>query len=394
MILAINSGSSSIKFSLYEQGNTLAKIFFGEISRIGSSDIAFTFGSATTQRKHNLFITVTDYPSAIGALLDWIEKRVDVTRLAAIGHRIVHGMKLSQTSLVTEEILNHLKETAPYDPDHLPYEIKLIEAFGKMYPTVLQFVCFDTAFHHDMPRKATLLPIPRRFDALGVHRYGFHGLSFQYLMVELEKSNGKSAANGRIILAHLGSGASIAAVYQGKSIDTSMGFTPASGLPMSTRSGDLDPGTAWFMMKHERLSPDQFNHLVNHEAGLLGISETSGDMQQLLKQESADVRSAEAIEFFCYYVKKQIGAYAAALGGLDRLIFSGGIGENSPVIRARICEGLGFLGIELDETLNKKNTTVISTDATRVVTQVIPTDEELMIATIVNKFVADIVIEN
>ncbi len=200
-----------------------------------------------------------------------------------------------------------------------------------------------------MPRVAKLLPIPRRFDKIGIQRYGFHGLSYAYLIEELIRVAGKKAGKGRVILAHLGNGASIAAVFKGKSIDTSMGFTPAGGLLMGTRPGDLDPGVAWYMMKSENLTPKQFNNLINHESGLLGISETSSDMRDLLAKESDDIRAAEAVALFCYQAKKWIGAFAAALGGLDTLVFAGGIGENCPDIRSRICEGLGFLGIGLDE---------------------------------------------
>jgi acetate kinase len=296
-------------------------------------------------------------------------------------------MRQTAPALITPALLSALKEITAYDPDHLPNEIKLIEAFRKHLPAIPQFACFDTAFHQTMPRVAKLLPIPRRFYEMGVQRYGFHGLSYQYLMDELEKISGKDAANGRVILAHLGSGASLAAVHHGKSIDTSMGFTPDSGLPMSSRSGDIDPGLVLFMMKKEKLSVIGFSQLVNHESGLLGISETSADMIELLKQEATDVRSAEAISLFCYRVKKEIGAYSASLGGVDTLIFSGGIGENAPIIRTKICEGLGFLGIELDEQLNSKSAGLISFG--RVAVYVMPTDEERMIAKTVSEMMTD-----
>jgi len=233
-----------------------------------------------------------------------------------------------------------------------------------------------------MPQVAKLLPIPRRFDRLGIHRYGFHGLSYQYLMHELELLAGKQIAHGRIIIAHLGNGASLAAIKHGKSIDTSMGFTPDSGVPMSTRTGDLDPGVAWFMMQSEHLTPKQFNHLISCESGLLGISETSGDMHDLLQLEGTDIRAAEAVSLFCYQVKKWIGSFAAVLGGLDTIIFTGGIGENSPSIRARICEGMGFLGVELNDARNHQNAQFISA-ANGVSIRVMHTDEEMMIAKLV-----------
>jgi len=240
--------------------------------------------------------------------------------------------------------------------------------------------CFDTAFHQTMPRVARLLPIPRRFDTKGIQRYGFHGLSYAYLMEELVRLGDPAAAHGRVILAHLGNGASLAAVHDGKSIDTSMGFTPTAGLVMSTRSGDLDPGLAPYLERTEHLTTQQFYKMVNHESGLLGISETSSDMRDLLAQEAKDIRAAEAVTLFCYQAKKWIGSFAAVLGGLDTLVFAGGIGENCPAIRTRICDGLGFLGIDLHDERNAETAAVISLDSAQVKVRVIRTDEELMIA--------------
>jgi len=273
-----------------------------------------------------------------------------------------------------------LHRISPCDPQHLPGEIELIESFRKHHPKLVQVACFDTAFHRTMPRVAKLLPIPRRFDAKGIQRYGFHGLSYAYLMEELERLGDPAATKGRVILAHLGNGASLAAVHNGKSIDTSMGFTPTAGLPMSTRSGDLDPGLFDYLSRTENKTAKQFDTMVTTQSGLLGISEISSDMRDLLNRESDDVRAAEAVALFCYEVKKRIGAYAAALGGLDTLVFAGGIGENAPVIRARICEGLQFLGIDLDESRNATTASVISAYGSQVIIRVIRTDEELMIA--------------
>jgi acetate kinase len=377
MILTINSGSSSIKFALYETVPLLEKTVSGELSRIGLPGMAFRVNGREEK------FSGKDYTSAIDCLTSWLKKENAVDAITAIGHRVVHGMAHTKPCFVTNELLAELKQIIPYDPDHLPAEIKLMEAFRESFPDIKQFACFDTAFHQTMPGVAKLLPIPRRFGKQGIHRYGFHGLSYQYLLQELENLVGKKAAHGRVIFAHLGSGASLAAVNKGKSIDTSMGFTPAGGILMSTRSGDLDPGVAWVMMETENLSPKQFNHLVNYESGLLGVSETTGDMSDLLKQEATDSRSAEAVSLFCYQAKKWIGAFAAALGGVDYLVFAGGIGENAPVIRARICEGLNFLGIELDDERNGENAPFISANESRVTVRVIPTDEELMIAKIV-----------
>ena len=313
--------------------------------------------------------------------MDWIEQRIGRDALNAVGHRVVHGgPKYYKPQRITAEMVTDLKQLSPFDPDHMPEEILLTEAFHRRFPDLPQVACFDTAFHHDLPRVAQMLPIPRRYEAQGVRRYGFHGLSYEFLMEELGRLAGPDVAQGRVILAHLGNGASLAAVRTGKSIDTSMSFTPTAGVPMSTRTGDLDPGLVWYLARTEKMSSKEFNDMVNFQSGLLGISETSSDMRDLLKHEKQDVRSAEAVALFCYQVKKWIGAFAAALGGLDTLVFAGGIGENAPPVRARICEGLGFLGIELEEKRNAANECVISTAASRVVVRVIRTDEELMIA--------------
>lgn len=289
-------------------------------------------------------------------------------------------MKHNAPELVNQTLMDELHRFEPYAPEHLPLEIELIEAFRPRHPRVPQLACFDTAFHRDMPRVAKLLPIPRRLDAKGVQRYGFHGLSYTYLMEELRRLRDPAATTGRVILAHLGNGASMAAVRNGKSIDTSMGFTPTAGLLMSTRTGDLDPGLVNYLARTEQMTATQFYQMVNHESGLLGVSEISSDLWDLLAHEADDVRAAEAVALFCYQARKWIGSFVAALGGLDTLVFAGGIGENSPLVRARICEGLGFLGIELDAARNAENGAVISQDIGRVAVRVIRTDEELMIA--------------
>jgi acetate kinase len=288
-------------------------------------------------------------------------------------------MKHSAPERITPELLAELHRITPYAPDHLPREIALIEAFCKRHPKLPQVACFDTAFHRTMPRIAKLLPIPRRYAAKGIERYGFHGLSYAHLMEELGRLD-PAAAKGRVILAHLGNGASLAAVHDGRSIDTSMGFTPAAGLVMSTRSGDLDPGLISYLARTEQMSAARFQEMVNGESGMLGVSEISSDMRELLAREATDVRAAEAVSLFCYQAKKWIGSFAAALGGLDTLVFAGGIAENAPLIRTRVCEGLGFLGIELNEARNTENASLISTDGGRVAVRVIRTDEELMIA--------------
>ena len=301
-----------------------------------------------------------------------------------MGHRVVHGgPKYSDPQLITKEMVEELHQLTPFDPEHLPEEILLTEAFHRRFPDLPKIACFDTAFHHDLPRVAQLLPIPRRYEAQGMRRYGFHVLSYAFLMGELARLAGAEAAKGRVILAHLGNGASLAAVREGQSVDTSMSFTPTAGVPMSTRSGDLDPGLDWYLARTEKMSAKQFNEMINFQSELLGVSETSSDMRDLLKCGTRDVRAAEAVALFCYQIKKWVGAFAAALGGLDTLVFAGGIGENAPIVRTRICEGLGFLGIALEEKRNAANEGVISAEASRVSVRVIRTDEEWMIASTV-----------
>jgi len=379
-VLTINGGSSSIKFALFELGEPLKRSLHGKVDRIGLPGTNLTFGDSTASQTDTRTIPASDHGSGAAFLIDWLEQQVGLGSVKAVGHRVVHGMKYTEPQRVTQELLDELHRIRPYDPDHLPREIEVIESFRKHHSKLTQVACFDTAFHRNMPRAARLLPIPRRFDAMGIERYGFHGLSYSYLIEELERVAGRAAAQGRVILAHLGNGASLAAVRGGKSVDTSMGFTPAAGVPMGTRPGDLDPGVAWFMMRTESLTPKQFNHIINHESGLLGVSEISSDMRDLVERQQSDVRAAEAVELFCYQVRKWIGAFAAVLGGLDTLVFAGGIGENAPEVRARVCTGLGFLGIELDETGNAANAPVISTEPSPATVRVIRTDEELMIA--------------
>jgi acetate kinase len=384
-ILTINGGSSSIKFALYRVDRVLTRFLSGKIDRIGLEDSTFTFNNENGVNQDIPEAGVSDYHSSIIFLMDWLEKQIDFSFLRGVGHRVVLGMKYTEPELITQKLLVELHSITTYDPDHLPSEIELIEVLSQRYPKMSQVACFDTAFHRTMPRVAKLLPIPRRFDKIGIQRYGFHGLSYAYLMEELVRVAGKRIGKGRVILAHLGNGASLTAVHKGKSVDTSMGFTPAGGMIMGTRPGDLDPGVAWYMMKSENLTPKQFNNLINHESGLLGISETSSDMRDLLATEAEDIRAAEAVALFCYQAKKWIGAFAATLGGLDTLVFAGGIGENCPVIRSNICEGLEFLGIGLNEKLNRKNAPIISNEKASVAVRVIHTDEEWMIAKIVSR---------
>lgn len=376
-ILAINAGSSSIKFVLFEAKPQLLRLIEGQVERIGLPGTRLSITDIGSRQTEQVAIQGGDHAACVGPLMDLIEQRVSAAALLAVGHRIVHGgMKYSQPELMSPAVMAELRRISPYDPEHLPAEIGLMEVFSRRYPLVPQIACFDTTFHRDMPRVARLLAIPRRYDKVGIQRYGFHGLSYAFLMKELARVGKQGEAEGRVILAHLGNGASMAAVRGGKSLETTMGFTPTSGLPMSRRSGDLDPGLISYLTRTEGLTVEQFHKMVNSASGLLGLSESSADIRDLLTLEEHDPRAAEAVALFCYQAKKAIGALAAVLGGVDTLVFSAGIGEHSPVIRARICEGLGFLGITMDGTRNAANGAVISAEGSRVTVRVIHTDEE------------------
>ncbi|MEO7431055.1 MAG: acetate/propionate family kinase, partial [Dokdonella sp.] len=299
-ILTINGGSSSIKFALFDAAHEPLRILSGRIERIGLSGATFHVKHAKPVNSFCRKVIARDYTTAVGMLMDWIGKDSDCGALTAVGHRVVHGgPDYVEPQHITPELLIELRRLKAFDPEHLPEEILLIEAFRHRFAELEQIACFDTAFHHDLPRVARLLPIPRRYEAMGVRRYGFHGLSYAFLMDELVRLGDAAATAGRVILVHLGSGVSLAAVRHGKSIDTSMSFTPASGVPMGTRSGDLDPGLLEYLARSENMSAHQFNRMVSTQSGLLGLSETSSDMRDLLEQETRDVRAAEAIALFC-----------------------------------------------------------------------------------------------
>lgn len=379
-ILTINGGSSSLKCSLFQVAHPLTRVASCLADRIGFPEGTLTLTDVASSTSERRTIRASHHKDSVDPLIAWLEQKIMITDLVAIGHRVVHGgQRYREPQRLTPEVMDELRRLSPYDPEHLPAEIELIETLSRRYPMLPQVACFDTAFHRDMPRVARLLPIPRRYEATGVQRYGFHGLSYASLMEELRRI-APHEAQGLVILAHLGNGASMAAVRGGKSVDTSMGFTPASGLPMSTRSGDLDPGLLSYLSRTEGMTVEQFHTMVNHQSGLLGVSETSSDLRDLLASESHDPRAAEAVALFCYQAKKWIGSFAAALGGLDTLVFSGGIGENSSVIRSRICDGLEFLGVAVDEAPNRAGASVISKEGRGVTVRVIHTDEESQIA--------------
>lgn len=386
-VMTINAGSSSIRFAFYDTGAQPTKLLDGKLERIGFDDTSMTV-NAPGHAAQRLELDAGQRRRAEDFLLGWLAAAPAFAAVRAVGHRVVHGMSRAEPARVTPELIAELKGIVPYDPEHMPREIGLMERIGEAFPQLVQVACFDTAFHRSVPRVAAMLPIPRRYLSRGVQRYGFHGLSYTHLLQELRRQGAAVADRGRLVLAHLGNGASLAAVRDGRCIDTSMGFTPASGLVMSTRSGDIDPGIQSFLARTEGLDAEGFWRMVNQQSGLLGVSETSSDMRDLLAREAGDVRAAEAVALFCYQAKKWIGAFAAALGGIDALVFTGGIGENAAPVRARICEGLEFLGIEIDPAANRRHAPIISSAAGRASVRVMCTDEESVIAALTMPFLA------
>jgi acetate kinase len=379
-VAVVNGGSSSIKFALYSAAPALQRTFDGELGLDGAHGAGLTFTDRSRSASAPVHLAIPAAASASDFLAGWLQAQAAFRFVQVVGHRVVLGLQHREPAIVTPTLLQELRRASPLDPDHLPLEIELIEAFSRRFPGLPQLLCFDTAFHHDMPRVAKMLPIPRHYEAQGIHRYGFHGLSYTYVMEELVRLGDPAATTGRVILAHLGNGASMAAVQAGACIDTSMGFTPASGLMMGTRSGDLDPGLVSFLIRSGQMTPARFDHMVNRESGLLGVSQLSSDVRDLLGMEARDPRAAEALALFCYQAKKCIGSYVAALGGLDALVFTGGIGENAPLIRQRICDGLQCFGIQIDPERNTRNAGLISPDDAGARVRVMRTDEELIIA--------------
>jgi acetate kinase len=382
-LLTINTGSSSLKAALYRlwEDATETLELRVEASRIGDRGSALRLVDARGETLDERQDDLPDHAAALDALLSRLRDRgLDRDDLVAVGHRIVHGGdRYREPQRVAPEVVADLQALMPLDPNHLPQAIAAIEAVGRAYPAVTQVVCFDTAFHSRMPRVARLYALPRRLAEEGIIRYGFHGLSYEYVVDELRRVD-REAYDGRVVVAHLGNGASMAAVRGGVGVDTTMGFTPTGGLMMGTRSGDLDPSVPLFLLEERGLTPTGVSDLVNKQAGLLGVSGTSADMRDLLDREAYDGRATEAVALFCYQAKKFLGALAAALGGLDAFVFTGGIGEHAAPVREHICEGLRFLGIQLDPDRNVVHAPVISSDDASVTVRVVPTDEDLMVA--------------
>jgi acetate kinase len=374
-ILTVNTGSSSIKLDLFRADATSVRVLEASVTDIGLPasvvNVRILPREVQTQK-----LAIADHAAAADVLLAQLAKSTALYNIAAIGYRVVHGgSAYSQPQLITDTVEQQLQSFAAYDPQHAPAALHLIHLLRQRFPDVPQVACFDTVFSHDMPRVAQLLPLPRKYEAMGLRRYGFHGLSYTYLLEAFRTAAGAAAADGRVIFAHLGSGASLMATHGGKPVDTTMGFTPASGVVMSSRSGDLDPGILGYLHEQTGMSIEQYNHMINFESGLLGVSDLSADMRTLLEHEATNPQAAEAVNLFVYQIKKAIGALATTLGGLDSLIFSGGIGEQSSILRARIAEGLDFLGIELNPVNNQRHAELISAPAGRVGVHVISTDE-------------------
>ena len=368
-----------MKVAVFLMGTKETRTLAGRIERIGLRgghlQIKDGDGHVLVEKHADL----PDHATALTIVLTWLQKQKQC--LDAVGHRLVHGgQHYTKPQRITPTMEKALASLKRLDPDHLPHELEAIKTVRRSYPNLKQVACFDTAFHRSMPQVAQMFPLTRNLWRAGVRRFGFHGLSYEFIMNELARVAGAKTANRRVIIAHLGSGASMAAVAGRKSLDTTMGFTPTGGLMMSTRSGDLDPGVILYLLEGEGQSPSTVNDLVNRRSGLLGVSGISSDMRDLFAKKADKLHAAEAIALFCYQARKSLGALTAVLGGLDTLIFTAGIGEHMPAIRRRICEGMEFLGIRLDPSRNDHHAAIISRDDSPVTVRVMKTDEELMIA--------------
>jgi acetate kinase len=386
-LLAINGGSTSIKFALYSTPG-LELLSSGAVSGIGEPSSTFAVHEAMCAPVVRRF-AIPEHVTATAVLVEWLMAHAALTSITCVVHRIVHGgAALRATCELSEQVMTALYACRTVDPEHLPHEIRLVEALRRHLPRIRQIACFDSAFHATMPPQASMLPVPRRYFDAGIMRLGYHGISCEFLMRQLRTLVAPDLAQGKVVLAHLGGGASVTAVEHGKSIDTTMGLTPSGGIPMSNRSGDIDPGFAWHCARAENMSAAAVNHMLSHDAGLRGISGSSGDMAVLIAREPFDHHAGQAVNLFCYQARKAIGAMAAALGGLDVLVFAGGIGEHGAGIRSRICAELAWLGVQLDEPRNRDGEPLISAPHSRVLVRIIATDEQWMLAENARVFLA------
>ena len=375
-ILCLNSGSSSIKFALYDFVSGEKLVVKGAIERIGMAGSWLWLQDGSGQRLMDRIQEFPTHGAAVKTLFTSVMEENSLPSPDAVGHRVVHGgPDHTGHEIVTPDLILTLRRLIPFAPLHLPPEILGIDAVTEQFPELRQAVCFDTAFHRSIPEVARRFPLPRSLWHEGVYRYGFHGLSYEYIVDKL----GDSAA-GRMVIAHLGNGASMTALRDGRSVDTTMGFTPTAGLMMGTRSGDLDPGLLVYLIEEKGYDTGQLNKLLNHRSGLIGVSGISSDMKTLLEKRDTEAHAGMAIEMFCYHARKSVGALATVLGGLDGVVFTGGIGERAAPIRDLICVGLEHLGIRLDPERNANHAEIVSTDDSPCTVRVIPTNEDLVIA--------------
>jgi acetate kinase len=380
--VVLNAGSSSLKFCVYTRSDAGAWGLEsrGQIEGIGTSP-KFSAKNRAGERVADQALdrhTVKDGKTALDSLADWLRTTYSGARVLGVGHRVVHGgAKYAAPTIVTPGVLEDLRQLIPLAPLHQPHNLAAIDAVTNRLPDVPQVACFDTSFHRGQPAVAEIVPLPQEIRAGGVQRYGFHGLSYEYIASVLP-IEAPEIADGRVIVAHLGSGASMCAMTNRKSVDSTLGFTALDGLCMGTRPGALDPGVVLYLFQNLGMSAKEVEGLLYKKSGLLGISGKSNDMRDLLG--NSDPQARLAIDYFVYRAAKEIGALTAALGGIDGLVFTAGIGENSPEIRRRICEASAWLGLEIDPTANESKTTLISRPGSRVSVWVIPTNEELVIA--------------
>ena len=387
-LLVLNSGSSSLKFSVFElENDKLRSILRGNLSGIATGEGHFSL-KGENHITIDEDIDLAKHSDAMKQMLKWFDENFE-GRISSVGHRIVHGgSKFVKATQIDDQMIAELKQLSRFAPLHLPPAIATVEAARELFPNVPHVACFDTSFHRTMPEIARMLPLTKKlFVEDGVEKFGFHGLSYEFVSAELSKRFGDATGKGKVIIAHMGNGCSMVATVNGKSIDTTMGFSPAGGQVMGTRSGDIDPGLITYFVSEKKMSSSDFVELLNKKSGLLGLSELNSDMKKLLDEEESNEDAKRAIEIFCYHARKHIGALAASLGGLDALVFTGGIGENAPPIRQRICNGLRFLGIDIDDELNAKNgTREITRAGSSARTFVIETNEELRIASLSKQF--------
>jgi acetate kinase len=381
-ILVLNAGSSSLKFALYQAGpaESLRLSSRGEIERIGAEPhfvVTDASGKVLAEQNWEAEKSVGVH-DLLQVLMGWIESHFGAGHLVAAGHRVaLGGLEHSGPMLLTDAVIDRLRRLVPLAPLHQPHNLDPIEALWKFHPAMPQVACFDTAFHRTMPPVAELYGLPRSLTEAGARRYGFHGLSYEYIAGELPMIDAEAAV-GRTVVAHLGSGASMCALAGGRSVATTMGFSPLSGLVMGTRPGELDPGVLFWLMREKNLSWDEIESKLYCDSGLLGVSGISGDMRVLLA--STDQHAREAVDLFVYRICRELGSLAAALNGLDALVFTGGIGEHAAPIRAAVCRQCAWLGIAIDETANQRGGPMLNTTNSQVKVWVVPTDEELMIA--------------